>query len=58
MERFSAPMADAFLTLAYTEAGLSCFLMPRWRPDGSRNVFLIQRLKDKLGTLKPLSGES
>ncbi len=45
----SAPMSDAFLTLARTTAGLSCFLVPRWRPDGARNPFLIQRLKDKLG---------
>lgn len=45
----SAPMSDAFLTLAQTAAGLSCFLVPRWRPDGMRNPFLIQRLKDKLG---------
>jgi putative acyl-CoA dehydrogenase len=42
-------MSDAFLTLAQTSAGLSCFLVPRWRPDGSRNPFFIQRLKDKLG---------
>ena len=45
----SAPMSDAFLTLAQTAAGLSCFLVPRWRPDGTRNPFFIQRLKDKLG---------
>jgi putative acyl-CoA dehydrogenase len=45
----SAPMSDAFLTLAQTSAGLSCFLVPRWRPDGTRNPFFIQRLKDKLG---------
>jgi putative acyl-CoA dehydrogenase len=45
----SAPMSDAFLTLARTKGGLSCFLAPRWRPDGTRNPFLIQRLKDKLG---------
>jgi putative acyl-CoA dehydrogenase len=53
----SAPMSDAFLTLAYTEAGLSCFLLPRWRPDGSRNPFLIQRLKDKLGDRSNASAE-
>ncbi len=53
----SAPMCDAFLTLAYTERGLSCFLVPRWRPDGSRNVFLIQRLKDKLGNRSNASSE-
>jgi len=45
----SAPMSDAFLTLAYTPQGLSCFLMPRWKPDGERNTLMIQRLKDKLG---------
>jgi len=45
----SAPMCDAFLTLAREEAGLSCFLVPRWRPDGRRNQIEIQRLKDKLG---------
>ncbi len=45
----SAPMCDAFLTLAYTDEGLSCFLLPRHRPDGSRNAFYIQRLKNKLG---------
>ncbi|MDP9139135.1 MAG: acyl-CoA dehydrogenase family protein [Pseudomonadota bacterium] len=45
----SAPMSDAFLTLAQTDAGLSCFLVARWLPDGTRNPFLIQRLKDKLG---------
>ncbi len=45
----SAPMCDAFLILAQAERGLSCFLLPRWRPDGTRNAFYIQRLKDKLG---------
>ncbi len=53
----SAPMSDAFLTLANTDAGLSCFLLPRWRPDGSRNPFLIQRLKDKLGDRSNASAE-
>lgn len=53
----SAPMSDAFVTLAYTEAGLSCFLVPRWRPDGTRNPFLIQRLKDKLGDRSNASSE-
>lgn len=53
----SAPMCDAFLTLAHTEAGLSCFLLPRWRPDGTRNVFQIQRLKDKLGNRSNASSE-
>jgi putative acyl-CoA dehydrogenase len=42
-------MCDAFLVLAQTDAGLSCFLLPRWTPDGERNAFRIQRLKDKMG---------
>lgn len=53
----SAPMCDAFLTLAQTESGLSCFLVPRFLPDGSRNRFLIQRLKDKLGNRSNASSE-
>lgn len=53
----SAPMSDAFLTLAHTDAGLSCFLLPRWRPDGTRNNLLIQRLKDKLGNRSNASSE-
>ena len=53
----SAPMCDAFLTLAYTEHGLSCFVMPRWRPDGERNGLYIQRLKDKLGNRSNASSE-
>jgi putative acyl-CoA dehydrogenase len=53
----SAPMCDAFLVLAQTEAGLSCFLMPRWTPDGERNRFQIQRLKDKLGNRSNASSE-
>jgi len=53
----SAPMSDAFLTLAYAAKGLSCFLVPRWRPDGARNAFLIQRLKDKLGNRSNASSE-
>ena len=54
---FSAPMCDAFLVLAYTEIGLSCFLLPRWRPDGSRNALRVQRLKDKLGNWSNASSE-
>jgi putative acyl-CoA dehydrogenase len=42
-------MCDAFLVLAQTDGGLSCFLLPRWTPDGERNSFRIQRLKDKMG---------
>ncbi len=53
----SAPMCDAFLTLAYTDVGLSCFLVPRWRPDNQRNSLYIQRLKDKLGNRSNASSE-
>jgi putative acyl-CoA dehydrogenase len=53
----SAPMCDAFLTLAQAPGGLSCFLVPRWKPDGERNVFLIQRLKNKLGDRANASSE-
>ena len=53
----SAPMCDAFLTLAYTDNGLSCFLVPRWTPDGERNNLFIQRLKDKLGNRSNASSE-
>src|SRR5205823_6517501 len=53
----SAPMSDAFLVLAQTERGLSCFLLPRWHPDGTRNRFRIQRLKDKLGNRSNASSE-
>jgi putative acyl-CoA dehydrogenase len=50
-------MSDAFLTLAQTEAGVTCFLAPRWRPDGERNAIEIQRLKDKLGDRSNASSE-
>ncbi len=53
----SAPMSDAFLVLAHEEAGLTCFLMPRWRPDGSLNALRLQRLKDKLGNRSNASAE-
>ena len=53
----SAPMSDAFLVLAQAPGGLSCFLVPRVLPDGSRNVFRIQRLKDKLGNRSNASSE-
>lgn len=53
----SAPMCDGFLTLAQTERGLGCFLLPRHRPDGSRNEMYIQRLKDKLGNRSNASSE-
>jgi putative acyl-CoA dehydrogenase len=53
----SAPMCDVFLVLAQADAGLSCFLVPRFRPDGSLNPFRLQRLKDKLGNRSNASGE-
>jgi len=53
----SAPMSDAFLTLAQTPAGLTCFLAPRWTPDGARNAIHIMRLKDKLGDRANASSE-
>ncbi len=58
----SAPMSDAFLTLAHTEradgkGGLSCFLVPRWQPDGTRNAMWVQRLKEKVGNRSNGSSE-
>jgi putative acyl-CoA dehydrogenase len=53
----SAPMCDAFLVLAQSPKGLSCFLMPRWMPDGERNAIQILRLKDKLGNRSNASSE-
>ncbi len=53
----SAPMCDAFLVLAQAPAGLSCFLLPRVLPDGARNRFHLQRLKDKLGNRANASAE-
>jgi putative acyl-CoA dehydrogenase len=53
----SAPMCDAFLVLAQAEGGLSCFFMPRFRPDGSVNALQFQRLKDKLGNRSNASSE-
>ena len=53
----SAPMCDGFLTLAQAPGGLTCFLIPRWLPDGTRNPFLLQRLKDKLGNRANASAE-
>ncbi|WP_372892791.1 acyl-CoA dehydrogenase family protein [Rhodosalinus sp.] len=52
----SAPMSDGFLTLAQTEAGLTCFLVPRWL-EGARNAIRLQRLKDKLGNRANASAE-
>jgi len=53
----SAPMCDAFYTLAQTDKGPTCFLVPRFLPDGRRNRFFIQRLKDKLGNRSNASSE-
>lgn len=53
----SAPMSDAFLVLAQAPGGLTCFLMPRFRPDGSVNALRFQRLKDKLGNRSNASTE-
>jgi putative acyl-CoA dehydrogenase len=53
----SAPMSDLFLTLAQAPGGLSCFLVPRILPDGTRNAFFLQRLKDKLGNKSNASSE-
>ena len=53
----SAPMSDLFLTLAQAPGGLSCFLVPRVLPDGTRNAMFLQRLKDKLGTKSNASAE-
>ena len=54
----SAPMSDAFLTLAQASGGLTCFLLPRWLPDGTRNAgFRVVRLKDKMGDRSNASSE-
>jgi putative acyl-CoA dehydrogenase len=53
----SAPMSDAFLVLAQTDAGVGCFLVPRVLDDGTRNSFALQRLKDKLGNRSNASAE-
>src|SRR5690242_1183297 len=53
----SAPMCDAFLVLAQAEEGLTCFFMPRFKPDGSVNAIHFQRLKDKLGNRSNASSE-
>jgi putative acyl-CoA dehydrogenase len=53
----SAPMCDVFLTLAQTGRGLSCFVLPRLLPDGTRNRVLVMRLKDKLGNRANASSE-
>jgi putative acyl-CoA dehydrogenase len=53
----SAPMSDAFLTLAQAPDGLSCFLAPRWTPDKKRNAIHLMRLKDKVGDRANASSE-
>lgn len=54
---FSAPMSDGFLVLAQAPGGLTCFLLPRWRPDGTKNALRLLRLKDKLGDWSNASSE-
>jgi putative acyl-CoA dehydrogenase len=54
----SAPMCDAFLVLAQAPGGLSCFLLPRWRPDNSRNALQVLRLKKKMGNASNASSET
>lgn len=54
---FSAPMCDAHLVVARSHAGYSCFYVPRWRPDGTKNPVQIQRLKSKLGNRSNASSE-
>ncbi|WP_374512539.1 isovaleryl-CoA dehydrogenase [Niveibacterium sp.] len=54
---FSCPQIDAHLVLAQAPGGLSCFFVPRWRPDGTKNPVLVQRLKDKLGNRSNASSE-
>jgi putative acyl-CoA dehydrogenase len=54
----SAPMCDAFLTLAQAPGGLTCFLAPRWRPDGTKNPIQIVRLKRKMGNVSNASSET
>ena len=51
------PHSDVFIALARTERGVSCFLVPGWLPDGSRNRIVIQRLKDKAGNKSNASSE-
>jgi putative acyl-CoA dehydrogenase len=53
----SAPMCDVFLVLAQAGGGLTCFVVPRVLPDGARNTFRLQRLKDKLGNRSNASSE-
>ncbi|KZY73876.1 DNA alkylation response protein, partial [Oleiphilus sp. HI0065] len=54
----SAPMCDAFLVLAQTTSGVSCFLVPRWKDDGTKNPIQIQKLKNKMGNVSNASSET
>lgn len=54
---FSAPQVDASIVLAKTERGITCFLMPRFRPDGTRNSIFIRKLKNKVGDKANASSE-
>ena len=54
----SAPMCDAFLVLAQAPRGLTCFLLPRWRPDGTKNPLQVLRLKQKMGNVSNASSET
>jgi putative acyl-CoA dehydrogenase len=54
----SAPMCDLFLVLAQAPGGLSCFLLPRWRPDGTKNALQVLRLKRKMGNVSNASSET
>ncbi|SFC28503.1 putative acyl-CoA dehydrogenase [Marinospirillum celere] len=54
----SAPMSDGFLVLAQAPGGLSCFLLPRWKPDGTKNPLQIQQLKNKMGNVANASSET
>jgi len=54
----SAPMCDLFLVLAQAPDGLTCFLLPRWKPDGTKNPLQIQRLKNKMGNRSNASSET
>ena len=54
----SAPMCDAFLVLAQAPGGLTCFLAPRWRPDGTKNPIQVVRLKRKMGNVSNASSET
>ena len=53
----SAPMCDAFLVLAQTQSGPSCFFLPRFTPEGEKNALRLRRLKDKLGNKSNASSE-